>query len=296
MEVSKQAQSYFVILLIQGEQCMIRKEEFKITGADNKVIFGDYTFEDNLPLKGTIVFIHGFKGFKDWGAHNLMAHFFGKNNYRYLKFNLSHSGVPVDQPNDVTDLESFASNTVSKELYDIQQVLDYTAIEFPNEPISLIGHSRGGGLAILEAAKDNRVKKLITWSSIADFSSLWKKEQEEDWIRNGKIHVENARTKEKMPLNKSLLEDFRAHEDEYNILKAAKKVNIPWLILHGDNDVNVAFSVAQQLAQKQLKAQIQKIEGANHVYGASHPYASEVLPDHLQQVADKTLAFLNGNS
>ncbi|ETZ23988.1 S9 family peptidase [Pedobacter sp. V48] len=76
-------------------------------------------------------------------------------------------------------------------------------------------------------------------------------------------------------------------------MSAAKKIDIPWLILHGDDDVNVSFSVAQQLAQKQLKAKILKIEGANHVYGASHPYTSASLPEHLQQVVENTFRFIS---
>jgi pimeloyl-ACP methyl ester carboxylesterase len=271
---------------------MTSKEVFEISSANGKVIFGDYTFDDEATKLPTIIFIHGFKGFKDWGAHNLMAEFFAENNYRYLKFNLSHSGVTKAQPTDVTDLDSFANNTVSKELYDIQKVVAFATEMFPDSPISLIGHSRGGGLAVLQTAKDERINNLITWSSISDFASLWKKEQEEEWLSTGTIYVENARTKEKMPLNKGLLEDLSVHKEEYNILNAAKKIEVPWLILHGDNDVNVDFGVAQTLAQKQLKAKLQKIEGANHVFGASHPYTATTLPDHLQQVADKTLAFL----
>jgi pimeloyl-ACP methyl ester carboxylesterase len=271
---------------------MIHKEEFEIPGADGKPIFGDYTFNKTAEQLPTIVFVHGFKGFKDWGAHNIVARIFAENNFRYLKFNLSHSGVPKDKPNDVTDLDSFAANTVSKELQDLQKVIDFCSAQFPDAPITLIGHSRGGGLAILQAANDNRVANLVTWSAISDFSSLWKKDQEEEWLRSGRIYVENARTKEKMPLDKTLLEDFKKHKKEYSILNAAEEIDVPWLILHGDNDVNVDFSMAQGLAQKQLNAQISKIEGANHVYGASHPYTSENLPEHLQQVVDKTLAFV----
>ena len=271
---------------------MIHKEEFEILGADGKVIFGDYTFNKTSSQLPTIVFVHGFKGFKDWGAHNIVARKFAENNYRYLKFNLSHSGVTKDKPNDVTDLDSFAVNTVSKELYDLQKVVDFSIAQFPDAPITLIGHSRGGGLAILQTSRDKRIANLVTWSAISDFSSLWKKEQEEEWLRSGKIYVENDRTKEKMPLDKSLLEDFRKHQEEYSILNAAEKIGVPWLILHGDNDVNVDFSMAQTLAQKQLNAQISKIEGANHVYGASHPYTADQLPDQLQQVVVKTLAFL----
>jgi len=271
---------------------MIQKEEFEITGAEGNRISGDYTYDDGAAHLNTIIFIHGFKGFKDWGAHHLVADYFANNGFRYLKFNLSHSGVTQAQPKDVTDLEKFANNTVSKELFDILKVLDYTTSLFSDSPISLVGHSRGGGLAILQTAMDERINNLITWSSIADFSSLWKKEQEKKWLEDGVIYVENTRTKEKMPLNKTLLEDFRSHEQEYSILNAAEQVDVPWLIIHGDNDVNVDFSVAQNLAQKQLNAQIQKIEGANHVFGASNPYTSDKLPEHLQQVAEKTLTFL----
>lgn len=272
---------------------MIQKGQFTIKGANEKIIFGDTIYDDKYTNIGTIIFVHGFKGFKDWGAHNLIAENFAKNGYRYVKFNLSHGGVTAQNLNDVTDMEAFAENTFSKELFDVDQIVDYVSNTYPPSPIYLIGHSRGGGLSIIKAANDSRISKLITWSSIADFSSLWKKEQEEEWVKTGKIYVENARTKEKMPLNSTLLDDFNKHKEEFSILNAAKRINIPWLILHGDDDVNVSFSVAQQLAQKQLNAKIQKIEGANHVYGASHPYKEIELPAHLQQVVEKTFQFIS---
>lgn len=271
---------------------MIKKEHFTLSGAAGKLIYGDCTYDDKKTNSRTIIFIHGFKGFKDWGAHNLTAAFFASKGYRYIKFNLSHSGVTKENLNDVTDMEAFASNTISKELFDVDVVISYVCSAFSSISVCLIGHSRGGGLALIQAAKDPRVSKLITWSAIADFSSLWKKEQEQEWIKTGKIFVENARTKEKMPLNSTLLDDFNKHKENFNIIKSAKHIDLPWLILHGDEDVNVKFSVAQKLAQKQLRARIQKIEGANHVYGASHPYTADQLPDHLQEVVEKSLAFL----
>lgn len=271
---------------------MIKKEAFTLQGIAGKTISGDYTYDDKNTNSNTIIFIHGFKGFKDWGAHHLTATFFAQNGYRFVKFNLSHNGVTAEHMNDVTDMEAFASNTISKELADVDAVISYVSENFLSPSISLIGHSRGGGLAIIQAAKDPRINKLVTWSAISDFSSLWKKEQEEEWIQTGQIFVENARTKEKMPLNSTLLEDFNKHKEDFDISAAAKRIRIPWLILHGDNDINVKFSVAQELAQKQLKAKIQKIEGANHVYGASHPYTNNELPVHLQDLAKKTLEFL----
>ncbi|MBB2151773.1 alpha/beta hydrolase family protein [Pedobacter gandavensis] len=271
---------------------MIKNEQFTITGSSGKPIIGDYTADDKHANSAIIIFVHGFKGFKDWGAHQLVARFFAEKGYPYLKFNLSHSGVSPEKPNDVTDMEAFATNTISMELADLNTVVNFTEQTYHPENIYLIGHSRGGGLTIIQAAKDSRITKLITWASIADFSSLWKAEQEEEWMKTGKIYVENARTKEKMPLNNTLLTDFKANKEAFDIIKAAARITVPWLILHGDEDVNVKFSVAQELAQKQLKAEIHKIEGANHVFGASHPYTETQLPKHLQEVCEKSLAFL----
>lgn len=275
---------------------MIRNEQFTLNGASGKLIIGDCTYDEKSLNPAIIIFVHGFKGFKDWGAHHLVASYFAQKGYRYLKFNLSHSGVTSENLKDVTDLDAFSSNTISKELADLNDILDYVSLTYSGSEIYLIGHSRGGGLAIVQAADDSRVRKLVTWAAIADFSSLWKAEQEEEWLKTGKIFVENARTKEKMPLGKTLLEDFKAHKEEFNIISAAGRIRIPWLIIHGDEDVNVKFSVAQELAQKQLKAEIHKIEGANHVFGASHPYQGTELPAHLQQVCEKTLEFLSRNN
>jgi len=272
---------------------MIIQNEFSLSGSDGKLIIGDITFDDKNPNTPIVLFVHGFKGFKDWGAHNLVARYFAANGYRYIKFNLSHSGVTTDQPKDVTDLETFASNTFSKELFDVNALLDYIEKAYGKETgVNMIGHSRGGGLAIIEAANDLRIQKLITWSAISSFDSLWKKEQEAEWKKTGKIYVVNARTKEQMPLNVTLLEDFKEHAETFNIIDAAKRVNIPWLIVQGDDDVNVPFENAQKLADANPNSRVVKIEGANHVYGASHPYEHETLPPLLFKVCEKVLTFL----
>ncbi|KRT16300.1 hydrolase [Pedobacter ginsenosidimutans] len=272
---------------------MITQSNFSLIGSDGKLIIGDITFDEKNPNTPIILFVHGFKGFKDWGAHNLVARYFASNGYRYIKFNLSHSGVPVDDLKDVTDMDAFANNTVSKELFDLNAVLDFIEKAYGKDTkVNLIGHSRGGGLSIIEAANDLRINKLITWSAIGDFASLWKKEQETEWKKNGKIFVTNARTKEQMPLNVSLLEDLEENAAALNILDAAKRVNTPWLIIHGDDDVNVPFETAQTLAEANPNSRLVKIEGANHVYGATQPYTNETLPPLLFKVCEKVFMFL----
>lgn len=272
---------------------MIRNEQFSLIGASGKPINGDLTYDENNTNTPLVIFVHGFKGFKDWGAHHLAARYFVQNGYRYLKFNLSHSGVTTEKPNDVSDLETFAANTFSKELVDIDIVINHAVKYLGVSDVFLIGHSRGGGLSILQAANNPNVKGLVTWSSIADFSSLWKKDQEKEWRETGQIGVYNARTKEIMPLNVALLQDFEENKEKLDILAAAKRINIPWLIVQGDDDVNVPFDTAEKLANANPASRLVKIEGANHVYGAVHPYPGETLPPQLFEVCEKSLRFLD---
>ena len=99
--------------------------------------------------------------------------------------------------------------------------------------ISIIGHSRGGGIVLLRAAQDKRIKTVITWAGVADFKSrfpnnnnliLWKKE--------GVRYILNGRTKQKMPHYYSFYEDFIKNEAQLTIQKAVRSLKIPQLIIH----------------------------------------------------------------
>lgn len=270
---------------------MNKKESFTLRRGTEAIITADITYSENLSNK-VAVFVHGFKGFKDWGAHNLVANLFAFNAIHYVKFNFSLSGVNHNNPIDITEMELFASNTPSIELLDLELIIDFVIEQFGNSEITLIGHSRGGGVSILTAAKDKRIQKLITWASIDSFSSLWKKEQESDWRINGRIEVYNARTQEFMPLNLTLLDDVEQNEEKLNILNAAKELDIPWLIIHGNEDINVNISVGKNFKSLKPVAVFLEVAGANHVFNATHPYIQNQLPEALQTVCEASVRFV----
>lgn len=277
---------------------MIRQENFSLTGSNDRLITGDITFDESNSTLPLVIFVHGFKGFKDWGAHNSVARYFAQNGFRYLKFNFSHNGVTEENLQDITDMETFASNTVSKELYDLDQVISFACNKenfTAMNKVSLLGHSRGGGLSIIQASNDPRINKLVTWGSISDFRSLWSPEQVEQWRKKGKIEIENARTREKMPLNVDVLEDLEENEEILSVEAAAKRLNIPWLIVHGDNDINVDVSVAKKLNELQLNARLSIIEGTDHVFGAKHPFDGQLLPKQLLAACEASINFLKSD-
>src|ERR1700710_2178612 len=104
---------------------MIKKEIFTIPGAKGRNMLMDLTYDDAHPKAPLVIFAHGFKGFKDWGSHNLMANYFVEHGYRFLKFNFSHNGTTPDKPLDFADLIAFSENTFSIELDDLNAVIDF---------------------------------------------------------------------------------------------------------------------------------------------------------------------------
>jgi pimeloyl-ACP methyl ester carboxylesterase len=276
---------------------MIIKQTFNIPGAQGKPILIDLTYKTGNEHAPIIIFVHGFKGFKDWGSHNLVADYFAAHGLRYLKFNFSHNGTTPENPLEFGDLGAFGDNTFTKEFEDLDEVISFvqSGAEFPAPlSITLIGHSRGGGSSIIQASRDQRINKLITWASIARFNSLWKQEDEDEWRQKGVIYNFNTRTKQYTPLKIDLLHDLEKHGKSYDILAAAERLDKPWLIIHGDEDINVDLSQAKELAEHSSSAELFVVTHANHVFGSEHPYIKDDLPLELQLVCEKSIEFING--
>ena len=263
---------------------------------NHRKMLGDVRFQSNETAKPVILFIHGFKGFKDWGHFNLIADWFAENGYIYCKFNLSHNGTTVKDPIDFVDLEAFGNNNLTIELDDIGVIIDYIkSSNFPvptkeidKEKLFMIGHSRGGGLTILKAAEDDRVKAIATWAAIGDVTSMWPKEVIQQWEKDGVYYILNSRTGQNMPLYYQLVNDYQSNEERLSIPKAAKKVNCPWLICHGTEDETVPYSTAVDLKSYSTKSELLMIEGATHTFSGVHPYDSIRLLKDARLLINKT--------
>ena len=63
----------------------------------------------------------------------------------------------------------------------------------PPTTIGLVGHSRGGGIAVLQAARDRRVQALVTWAAISSVERTSPREVME-WRKSGVKEIVNTRT------------------------------------------------------------------------------------------------------
>ena len=279
-------------------------EKNKILHSEGKKpILYDVYYENSVTPKPIVVFCHGYKGFKDWGAWDLVAQAFAKSGFFFLKFNFSHNGGTIEQPIDFPDLEAFSKNNYSLELDDLERVINlvtsgnpYSAYIDPTH-LSLIGHSRGGGIVLIKAEENPAVKKVISLAGVSDFKKRFQEGSEgfKKWKETGRTFVENGRTKQQMPHDWQFYEDFKANEGRLTIERAVRNLKIPQLIIHGSNDDSVAIEEAITIHSWNSKSSLEIITNADHVFGSSHPWPESELPKDLQKAVDLMIAFIAQN-
>ena len=267
---------------------------------EQKPIVWDAFFNENSKQKPLVIFCHGYKGFKDWGAWDLVSKAFKNADLFFVKFNFSHNGGTIENPMDFPDLEAFAENNYTKELDDLESLLNHLTSDenkYKNEidltNITVIGHSRGGGIALIKTAEDKRITKLITWASVSDFGKRTSTTGDiEQWKKDGVKYVLNGRTKQQMPHNYQFYLDFKDNESRLNIEASEKKIKIPHLIIHAIDDPSVNYSEAEVLHSWNSKSELFPIENSDHVFGAKHPWVLQTLPKPLEIVANKSIGFI----
>lgn len=275
----------------------LNKKEVLIPGSmPQKPITADISYIDGQGPKPLIVIAHGFKGFKDWGPWPLLSEEIAVKGFCCCKFNFSHNGVRPENLTELSDPKAFGYNNFSKELEDLDRLLDYLdkhkeQFQVDMNRIYLVGHSRGGGISIIKASEDTRIKKLATWASVYDFSSYFTAAELMYWKTHGVVYIKNSRTGENYPMYYQFVEDFLKNEERFVIEKALAKVSQPMLIVHGTNDETVNINAAFQLNEWKPDSTLHIIEKASHTLGAKHPHTDATLPDDLQNALNRTLEF-----
>ncbi|PKR81715.1 alpha/beta hydrolase [Brumimicrobium salinarum] len=261
-------------------------------GANERESLIDFQEPEGFDYKNIIIFVHGYKGYKDWGAWNLVQDYFVKGGYAFCKFNMSHNGGTTDEPIDFPDLDAFSRNRYTYELTDLESVLAWIEekIDISDKNIHLIGHSRGGGISLLKG-NDPRIKSIVTWASISDIGSRFPQgETLEKWKENGSYTIENARTKQKMPHQYIMYEDFIKNKDVLNIESKAKELKKPVLHIHGDNDDSVSITESESLSVW-TEGKLIVINEANHTFGTYQPFEAKEMPNKLHEACVLSLQF-----
>lgn len=229
---------------------------------------------DRATPRPAVVVLHGYKGFKDWGMFPPACERLARAGF--VAVSLNASGAGVDAEGRFTDARRFAANTYGAERDDLAAVVDALAagalgVAAPTA-IGLLGHSRGGAVAALQAARDPRVRALVTWAAIGRLRR-WDDAEAAAWRARGSRDVVNARTGEVLPQSTALLDEVERGALDLDAAVAA--IAVPWLLLHGTADEAVPLAEGEALAARARPgvARLEALPGAGHTFGTRHPWA-----------------------
>ena len=247
----------------------------EIRSKSGEIILADLRYADRH--SGPVIIIcHSFMAFKDWGFFPHLAEGIAAAGFPTLAFNYTHGGTDRKSPR-ISDFRKFEQNTFTRELEDLTRVIgakvnhEDEVSDIADQRIVLLGHSRGGGTAILQAASDPRVVALVTLSAVSTFDR-WTEHQKSEWRRIGHLRMGKDESSSPLRLGLGLLDDLTRNERRLNILRAAEALHIPWLLVHGEIDLTVPVREAEELYHRANKASTEfvRIEKAGHLYnGAS---------------------------
>ena len=202
-----------------------------------------------------VVFCHGFDASKQSETYLRLEKTLNERDIPTFRFDFFGHGESEGKFEDIT---------ISEAVDDALQAIAFVKGRGFSK-IALFGSSFGGMAALLAAANAPGLQLLALKSPVSD--SLGKIAAEEDkvdvseWKKNGFIWHESSRMG-RQKLNYSFFEDA----ERVSGFEAAKKIRVPTLIVHGDEDKVVPVEQSRKTASLIPNCRLEIIEGADHKY------------------------------
>lgn len=169
----------------------------------------------------------------------------------------------------------FEDSTITKELDDLAAAAD----AFGGRRLAYVGHSMGGAVGTLFAARDARLAALVTLAAVTHTA---------EFVTRMFGHLEPGQPmldKPQCPWGHALRDDLLAIE---TTTTAARAVSSPWLIVHGSEDDVVPIAHSDDLAAAALAADYVRLEGVDHSFSGEglDALVETVVPWLVAHLAD----------
>jgi len=272
-----------------------RLETIELRTPDDLPLRLDLRVDPERPPRAIVIVAHGFKGFKRWGFFPDLGERLAAAGFASIVLDFSMNGIG-DDPEQFSRLDLFERNTLTREVADLEQVLEWARTEAPIDPgartarAGLLGHSRGS-IPVMAVASERpeEVGAVVTWSGVGR-ALRYTEGQLERWEEDGVMEFTNARTGQRMTMLWDYVVDAREHAGRVEPALCAERMEVPHLILHGTRDMAVPLDEARLLRAGRTPEQgceLVEVEGGTHTFGAVHPY--EGSTPHLDRVFGATL-------
>lgn len=176
----------------------------------------DFTYHPAGRADALVILGHGVTGNKDRPLLVALAEGLCKRGWPCLRISYTGNGESEGH---------FGDSCISKEVGDLQSLL---ALVPNTASVAYVGHSMGAAVGVLTAARDLRIKVLVSLAGMTHTAAFV--EREFSMVVPGQG---NMWDEEGCPLS----EDFVANLTGIgSTLSAAEAVTQPWLLVHGDAD------------------------------------------------------------
>lgn len=202
-----------------------------------------------------IVLCHGFHSSKNGGTYINLEEILNEEDVSTFRFDFYGHGESEGNFKDVT---------ISRAVDDILSAIDFLK-SLGYSKIGLMGSSFGGMASILAASKTDDIFLLALKSPVSDSIGTLIAEKSgfsvEEWKDKGYIYHLN-KDENKSKLNYSFLEDAEGKSG----YRVARKIKVPTLIVHGDEDKAVPVEQSKKTADLIDNCELKVIKGADHRY------------------------------
>jgi pimeloyl-ACP methyl ester carboxylesterase len=272
-------------------------QSFQLNNTDNTIIFGDIRQPSQAGRYPLVLILHGFKSWKDWGFFPYVAEQIAETGAIGVNISFSHCGVTPGS--DIIDkVEEFSNETITHQIQDVMHVISsiksnkIDGIDLTEKwdgRIFIIGHSRGGAIAILVASRIEGINGLALWAPIARFIRVSSR-QRQLWINEGRFTFHDAQSGIELYIKRNYIDDIEKN-NHFDLIKAASLLTTPVIFLHGKQDLTVNIKESEMLfdAIQNKNKKIEIIERTGHTFGINHPFISP--GDVLNSIISKTATF-----
>jgi len=204
--------------------------------------------------KEILILAHGFASDKNTKNFVFLAEMLSKKNISSFRFDFYGHAESGGLLEDIT---------ITEAVDDILQAINYVR-NLGYQKIGLLGSSFGGIASIMAASKTKDLLFLALKSPVSDYWALEKSRySKKELTECKKIGFRNYLDGDKtMKLNYSFIADFKNNP----AYQAAKRINIPTIIIHGDKDREVPCSQSEKLVSFLSHAKLMVVKGADHRY------------------------------
>lgn len=224
----------------------------------------DFTSHPSGRADALVILGHGLTGNKDRPLLVALAEGLSKRGWPCLRISYTGNGESEGR---------FEDSCITKQVGDLQSLLEWVP---DTASVAYVGHSMGAAVGVLTAARDLRIRALVSLAGMTHTAAFLEREFSTVVPGQGNMWDE-----EDCPLSEKFASDL---SEISNTLPAAEAVTQPWLLIHGDADDLVPVQDSRDACDAAIcEKKLVELAGAGHSFDeTSYPLVIEEIDQWLR--------------